>query len=90
MTRRAVGGLDVGDPVVEEADGVRFAEGVQLVEPDRLLAHRSPKSSKKSSNPPGVYKLRDACRFGPCFGPCFEEDDPLPVEFRGASWGITW
>lgn len=35
---QVVGGFEVWDPVVEEADAVRLAEAIQLVDPDRPAA----------------------------------------------------
>ena len=51
---QVVGRFEVGNPVVEETYAVRPAKAIQFVEPDRPWRSRSPKSLKKSSNPPSV------------------------------------
>ena len=64
---QVVGRFELGDPVVEELDAVRFAQAIQFVEPDGPWRNRSPKSLKKSSNPPGVYTSMRRAGSGPAF-----------------------
>ena len=64
---KVVGRFEVGNPVVEETDAVRLAKAIQLVEPDGPWRNRSPKSLKKSSNPPGVYSSMMRAGSDPAF-----------------------
>ena len=64
---QVVGGFEVLGPVIEEADAVRLAKLIQFVEPIGPWRSRSPKSLKKSSNPPGVYSSMMRAGSGPAF-----------------------
>ncbi|MET0888111.1 MAG: hypothetical protein ABWX92_16865 [Mycetocola sp.] len=64
---QVVFGFEVLDPVIEEADAVPLAKLIQFVEPDRPWRSRSPKSLKKSSNPPGVCSSTRRAGSGPAF-----------------------